>query len=53
MVNGPEDERLDWGAIDWRSHEERVRRTRQRIFKAVREQDWATARNLQKMMLRS
>jgi RNA-directed DNA polymerase len=53
MVNGPEDALPEWDAIDWRMHEEHVRRTRQRIFKAVREQDWATARNLQKMMLRS
>lgn len=53
MVNGPEDALLEWGAVDWRLHEERVRRMRQRIFKAVRAQDWATARNLQKLMLRS
>jgi RNA-directed DNA polymerase len=34
MVNGPED-LIDWDAIDWRAEEERVRRLRQRIFKAV------------------
>ena len=34
-------------------HEERVRRLRRRIFKAVREQDLAKARSLQKLMLRS
>ena len=51
-VNGPED-MLDWDAIDWRTHEQHVVRLRRRIFKAVREQDWATARSLQKMMLRS
>ncbi|MDP4511627.1 reverse transcriptase N-terminal domain-containing protein [Nonomuraea sp. G32] len=28
-------------------------RLRRRIFKATREQDWATVRSLQKMMLRS
>jgi hypothetical protein len=53
MVNGPEDAILDWEAIDWRSHEENVRRLRQRIFKAVDEGDLALARNLQKLMLRS
>ena len=37
----------------WRWHEEQVRRLRQRIFTAVREQDRAKARNLQKLMLRS
>src|SRR5204863_8411274 len=51
-VNGPED-LPDWDAIDWRVHEGNVRRLRRRIFKATREQDWAQARSLQKMMLRS
>src|SRR6266576_4825051 len=51
-VNGPEDV-LDWDAIDWRLHEGNVRRLRRRIFKATREQDWATVRSLQMMMLRS
>jgi RNA-directed DNA polymerase len=31
-VNGPEDEALDWAAMDWRAAEENVRRLRQRIF---------------------
>jgi RNA-directed DNA polymerase len=52
-VNGPEDDRLDWDAIDWRSCEDNVRRLRQRIFKAAREGDLAKVRNLQKLMLRS
>ena len=51
-VNGPEGV-LDWDAVDWRAQERNVRRLRQRIFKAAREQDWAKARNLQKLMLRS
>jgi RNA-directed DNA polymerase len=51
-VNGP-DGVLDWDAIDWQTHESNVRRLRQRIFKATREQDWAQIRSLQKMMLRS
>lgn len=53
MVNGPEDVTLEWAAIDWRLHEEHVRRLRQRIFKATREGSLATVRNLQKLMLRS
>jgi hypothetical protein len=48
-VNGPEDDRLNWDAIDWRSCEDNVRRLRQRIFKAVREGDLAKVRNLQKL----
>jgi RNA-directed DNA polymerase len=51
-VNGPEDV-LDWDTIDWRAQEQNVRRLRQRIFKAVQEQDWPKVRNLQKLMLRS
>jgi RNA-directed DNA polymerase len=51
-VNGPEGV-LDWDAIDWWTREQDVRRLRQRIFKAAREQDWPKVRNLQKLMLRS
>jgi RNA-directed DNA polymerase len=53
MVNGPEDVGLDWDGVDWRLHEDNVRRLRQRIFKAAQEGDLAKARNLQKLMLRS
>jgi RNA-directed DNA polymerase len=35
-VNGPEDEDLDWRAIDWQQVENDVRRLRQRIFTASR-----------------
>src|SRR6266567_5199903 len=53
MVNGPEDETLDWDAIDWRACEENVRRLRQRIFTASKAGDLGKVRNLQKLMLRS
>jgi len=53
QVNGPEGEALDWDAVDWRTHEDNVRRLRGRIFKAAQEGDWPKARNLQRMMLRS
>src|SRR5215813_13302127 len=57
-VNGPEDPPGEfdadaWQQVDWRMHEERVRRLRRRIFKAVQDGDLAKARNLQKLMLRS
>ena len=35
MVNGPEDDVLDWDAVDWRQAGD-VRRLRQRIFTASR-----------------
>jgi RNA-directed DNA polymerase len=52
-ANGPEDEVLDWDAIDWGAQEDDVRRLRQRIFKATRDGDLKRVRNLQKLMLRS
>src|SRR5580692_7127230 len=53
MVNGPEDEVLDWDAVDWRQVEDDVRRLRQRIFTASKAEDLKKVRNLQKLMLRS
>ena len=53
MVNGPEDVVPEWDAVDWRFHEDNVRRLRHRIFKAEQGQDLAAVRNLQKLMLRS
>ncbi len=50
-MNGPEDETLGWDTIAWTVHEENVRRLRQGIFKATKEQDLATVGNLQRMML--
>ena len=56
-VNGPEGlppfDGDAWDRVDWRRHEEQVRRLRGRIFKAVQEGDWPLARNVQKLMLRS
>jgi RNA-directed DNA polymerase len=53
VVNGPEDDTLDWHAIDWRRVEADVRRLRQRIFTASQAGDLKKVRNLQKLMLRS
>jgi RNA-directed DNA polymerase len=52
-VNGPADAVDQWDAVNWRLHEDNVRRLRQRIFTAVQDGDLAKARNLQKLMLRS
>src|ERR1017187_5681997 len=52
-VNGPEDDILDWNAINWPLHEDNVRRLRGRIFTGAKDGDWPKVRNLQKMMLRS
>jgi RNA-directed DNA polymerase len=53
VVNGPEDDFLDWGSVDWLKAEEEVRRLRQRIFTATQAGDLKKVRNLQKLMLRS
>ena len=53
MVNGPEDDVVDWLSIDWRQVEDEVRRLRQRIFTASQAGDLKKVRNLQKLMLRS
>ena len=52
-VNGPEDDGLDWEAVDWPKVEADVRRLRQRIFTASQAGDLKKVRNLQKLMLRS
>ena len=49
MVNGPEDEVLDWDAVDWRQVEDDVRRLRQRIFTASKAGDLKKVRSLQKL----
>jgi hypothetical protein len=48
VVNGPGDP-AGWDAVDWRAQESRVRRLRQRIFKAAQAGDLAQVRNLQKL----
>ncbi|MGH9205358.1 MAG: reverse transcriptase N-terminal domain-containing protein, partial [Acidimicrobiales bacterium] len=53
VVNGPEDDVLDWLSIDWQQVEDEVRRLRQRIFTASQAGDLRKVRNLQKLMLRS
>ena len=52
-VNGPDDDRLDWNAVNWRTVEDDVRRLRHRILKASQVGDLKKVRNLQKLMLRS
>ena len=52
-VNGPEDEIIDWDAVDWRRVEDDVRRLRQRIFTATQEGDLKRVRNLQKLSIPS
>ena len=41
LVNGPEDDDLDWDHVDWGQAEEHVRRLRRRIFAASQAGDLA------------
>ncbi len=43
----------DWDAINWRSISSKVRKLRQRIFRATQNGQWSKVRNLMKLMLRS
>ncbi|ETZ96386.1 reverse transcriptase family protein [Mycobacterium kansasii 732] len=52
-MNGPEDEIIDWDAVDWRQVEDDVRRLRRRIFTAMQAGDLKRVRSLQKLMLGS
>ncbi len=49
-VNGPEDEIIDWDAVDWRRVADNVRRLRRRIFTATQAGDLKRVRNLQKLI---
>src|SRR5262249_41993645 len=44
-ANGPEDGPAGWGAVDWRTAEETVRRLRRRIFTASQAGDLKRVRN--------
>ncbi len=45
VVNGPEDDDLDWGLVDWPQVENEIRRLRQRIFTASQAGDLKKVRN--------
>lgn len=50
---GTEGQTLDWSLIPWDFIEKSIRKLRQRIFRATREQKWKVVRSLTKLMLRS
>ncbi len=50
---GADGQALEWNLIPWDSVERQVRKLRQRIFRATREQKWNLVRSLMKLMLRS
>jgi RNA-directed DNA polymerase len=53
VVNGPEDDGIDWRSLDWAKVEADVGRLRHRIFTAAQDGDHQRVHNLQKLMLRS
>jgi len=50
---GAEGQTLEWDLIPWDAVEKSIRKLRQRIFRATREQKWNVVRSLMKLMLRS
>lgn len=50
---GAEGQALDWSLIPWDFIDKSIRKLRQRIFRATREQKWNVVRSLMKLMLRS
>jgi len=50
---GAEGQALIWNFIPWNFIEKSIRKLRQRIFRATREQKWNKVRSLMKLMLRS
>jgi RNA-directed DNA polymerase len=50
---GTEGQISEWGLIHWGTIEKSIRKLRQRIFRASREQKWNVVRSLMKLMLRS
>jgi RNA-directed DNA polymerase len=50
---GVEGKALDWELLDWQLIEKSIRKLRQRIFRATREQRWNAVRSLMKLMLSS
>ena len=43
----------DWADIDWRHVKKRVKKLRQRIYRATQNQQWNKVRSLKKLLLRS
>jgi len=50
---GAEGQTPEWNLIPWDLIEKSIRKLRQRIFRATREQKWNVVRSLMKLMLRS
>jgi len=50
---GAEGKTLDWELLPWQLIDKSIRKLRQRIFRATREQKWNVVRSLMKLMLRS
>jgi RNA-directed DNA polymerase len=43
----------DWSSINWKAIKKRVRKLRQRIYRATQNGQWNKLRSLMKLMLRS
>ena len=53
VVNVIKQNKTDWHSVDWQKPNRIVKNLRQRIFKATKNEDWKTVRNLQRLLMKS
>lgn len=53
VVNVINQNKTEWHSVDWQKTNRIVKNLRQRIFKATRNEDWKTVRNLQRLLMKS
>ena len=53
VVNVIKQNKTEWHSVDWQKTNRIVKNLRQRIFKATRNEDWKTVRNLQRLLMKS
>ncbi len=53
VVNVIKQNKTEWHSVDWQKTNRIVKNLRQRIFKATRNENWKTVRNLQRLLMKS
>ena len=53
VVNVIKQNKTEWHSVDWQKTNRIVKNLRQRIFKATKNEDWKTVRNLQRLLMKS
>ncbi len=53
VINVINENETNWHSVDWQKTNRIVKNLRQRIFKATKNEDWKTVRNLQRLLMKS